>query len=320
MIKRFSILLLCLFGFLVIQAQELFIHNTPASVLPKDAFTIRTTSGIYGEDGLVRFRQAMRIAYGISSTWRVSLEGSFSNHTHPGLVDELFSTGEEVDHSHHGHQHTVTESSVNPQHIHPFKFNGLVLQSQYRFFTHDGPNQHFRAATYQIASLNPTSHNFAEPNLLHRNSGFATGLIGTWLYKKFAASLKAGGIYALPYREKSRDRLFRSGKAMEYALSLGYLAYPHKYKSYKQLNINLYAEFMGSVYGQATIREGVANFPSNAREETIRGAYLDFRPGLQFILGSKFRIDMSTALPFIGRSLTTEYPRFQLNLQYLFFR
>ncbi|MEM6271378.1 MAG: hypothetical protein AAF998_18225 [Bacteroidota bacterium] len=299
-------------------AQELFIHNNPASVLPRDAIAVRTISGLYKEDGYLRFRQGLRVGFGILSAWQMAVEVSFSNHNHPGLISELFGDGT-VDHSHHNHG--SGEGDINEEHLHPFQLNGITLSSQYRFFTSDGPNRHLRAATYQVLSTNFTTHNFAEPNLQHRTAGATVGLIGTWLRNKFAASLRLGGIYSLASHEKETGRAFKPGNALEYALSLGYLAFPTRYKSYQQLNINFYAEFMGRWFrrGLARDTDGIWYYIENS-PETDPGRYLEFRPGLQFILNSRMRADFSTALPFLGRSYTMDYPQFQLNLQYLFFR
>jgi len=296
------------------QAQELFIQNEPASVLPKSSIAFRSIHQFYTEDGVLRSRQALRITRGMTAKWEIGLEAGISNHNHPNLVSELYTDGDlDHDHSHHG------GGEVNAEHVHPSTFTGFNLYSQYRFYTQDGPNEHLRAAAYGMLSSNRTTHHYAEPNLLHRNAGASAGLILTWLKDKFAASGRLGGIVPFGYSPKDSDRYFRSGNAMDYALSLGYLLYPRKYKGYQQTNVNLYLEFMGRAFQQARIRDEIRWYPALNSDETHPGAYLDVNPGIQLILDSRFRIDFSTAFPLINRSMAMDYPQFHLALQYLYF-
>lgn len=313
--KKLLSLLLLLSICLPAAAQELFIMNEPASVLPKDGLALRSISHFYKEDGFTRFRQSFRFTYGISAKWELGMEFGGSNHNHPGLVSELFADGD-LDHQ---HGPVDPDGGVVEEHNHPFKITGALIYSQYRFWTSDGPNTHLRAATYQIFSSNWTSHNFAEPNLYHRNAGFGGGFIFTWLRKRFAASARLGGIAPLGYYERDTERYFRSGNAVDYSLSLGYLTFPRKYKDYDNVNINLYAEFMGKWFQSAWLRDDYRWYPTTTFSETDTGAYLDVRPGIQAIFKSRFRVETAVALPFLGRSLSMEYPQVQINLQYLFF-
>lgn len=308
-----------LIGFLLLlmsfsgMSQELFIHNEPASVLPKSSLAFRSIHQFYKEDGLLRSRQALRVTRGMTAKWELGIEAGLSNHNHPNLVSELYDDGDlDHDHDHGG-------DNVNVEHIHPTSFTGFTLYSQYRFFTDDGPNQHLRAAVYGILSTNRTTHNYAEPNLYHRNAGLSSGLILTWLKKRFAASGRLGGIVPFGFSPKENNRYFRSGNALGYSLSLGYLAYPRKYQSYKQVNINFYLELMGKAFQQARIRDEIRWYPALAEDETSPGGYLDINPGVQFILDSRFRIDISTGFPLISRSMAMDYPQFHLALQYLYF-
>lgn len=321
--RRISILVLVmLLGQASLSAQELFIHNAPASVLPKGAWTVRTMTNLYREDGYTRLWQGLEVMYGVSKSFEVGLTMGISNHNHPSLVSELFNE-DDPNHDHSGHQHGIggTDAATgNPEHVHPMQFTGARLYSQFKFLNLDGPNRHLRMASYHIISANRTAHNFSEPNLLHRNAGLGAGLIMTGLYKKAAASLRVGGILPFGYREKSPNRYFRSGRAIEYALSLGYLLYPRSYRSYRQLNLNLYMEFMGKVHTESVIYEGTTrHLPYRFPELTI-GRYLELRPGIQAILGSRYRLSLSTALPIWRRSWIMEYPQLQVNFLWLILR
>lgn len=283
-------------------------------------------SNFYREDDFNRYWQGLKVSYGLTHKFEIGITGGASNHNHPGLVSELFQNTD-PNHDHNSHNHNSgdpgadsTDQATNPEHQHRMEFTGLQLYTQYRFFNRDGPKRHFRIATYQTLSSNFTTHNFAEPNLLHRTAGIGGGLIFTGLYKQMAASARVGGILPFGFREKDSDRYFRSGNALDYALSLGYLLYPRSYKGYDQLNINLYAEFMGKWYGAATIYEGsVFRYPWKY-PSLNRNTYLEARPGIQFIFKSKVRVGVSTALPVFSRSYAMEYPQIQLNVLWLILR
>jgi len=313
------------------KAQELFLHNQPASVLPSGAFALKSMTNWYPQDGESRVWQGMKLGYGVTSKFELGLTAGFSNHNHPALVSDLFinSDPDDLDHDHsahghsgHGHFADSEEEAAEDkdEYSHPYAFNGFQLYAQYRFFNRDGPKRHFRMAGYGIASSNFTTHNFSEPNLLHRTGGFGAGVITTGLYNRMALSLKLGGILPLGYREADTDRYFRAGNALDYSLSFGYLLYPAKYKSYNQLNINLYTEFMGNWHGAAKITEAGAPRASWFFPATDENAYLEARPGIQFIFRSKVRLGLSGAFPLISRSYAMEYPQVQLNIFWLILR
>ena len=309
--------LLCLCVVQALPAQELFPLNKPASVLPKDGLAIQWASHFYEEDGYLRYMQRVQFAYGMTSRWELALAFNGSNHNHPQLVSELFDADSD---GHAGHNHgSDPDGGFNQEHRHPFKLNGAFVRSQYRFWTSDGPNTHLRAAGYGIFSSNWTSHHFSEPNLLHRNAGVGFGGIFTWLRKRLAVSGRLGAVLPFGYTERDSQRYFKSGNAMDYALSVGYLALPRKYKSYDNVNLNFYLEFMGKWHQAARMRDAYRWYPTSTFRETANGTDLDIRPGIQAIFASKLRLEVSTALPFLGRSQTMEYPQVQVNLQILCF-
>lgn len=298
--------------------QELFIHNKPASVLPGGSWVLQSVSHFYKEDGFLRNYEGLSVGHGINRFWELTLSAGISNHNHPVLVSELFRE-EDPNHDHNGHNHgtTGTDGAPNLEHNHPYRFTGLRLYSQFKFLNIDGPNRHFRMAAYQVISGNRTTHNFAEPNLMHRNAGLGAGFIATGLWKRTAVSLRSGFVMPFGFKEKNSNRYFRSGNALDYALSVGYLVYPKKYTNYKQLNINFYLEFMGKIHGEARIKEGNRLYYSGNYPELRKGSYLEARPGIQFILQSRVRLGLSSALPLLGRTETMEYPQFQVNALWL---
>jgi hypothetical protein len=67
------------------------------------------------------------------------------------------------------------------------------------------------------------------------------------------------------------ERLYRS---VNYSLSAGYLLLPREYKSYDQLNMNIYAELLG----QRTLDR--------------KTFYLDLAPSVQFIFNSNSKLNL----------------------------
>ena len=80
-------------------------------------------------------------------------------------------------------------------------------------------------------------------------------MIATYLNHKFAASVNVS--YIMPYKFQQFDSniVINYANAITYSLSFGYLLLPRTYTTYKQVNINLYIEFMGEDYGAASIQQ-----------------------------------------------------------------
>ncbi len=127
--------------------------------------------------------------------------------------------------------------------------------------------------------------------------------------------------YILPaaYNEKLTNISIQHGKAINYTFSAGYLLLPFKNKSYKQTNLNLYAEFIGKKYEGAIIKK--ANNPilieSAASLEKVN--YIELRPGFQLIFRSNFRIDITSSFAVYNKSYARFYPAFYFNIQRYFF-
>ncbi|HEU4716785.1 MAG TPA: hypothetical protein VFU15_03085, partial [Bacteroidia bacterium] len=109
------------------------------------------------------------------------------------------------------------------------------------------------------------------------------------------------------------------GNAFNYCLSIGFLAYPYRYKSYKDVNINLYAEFYGKDYQAAKIYSDGQVIPVSGAPTLDGGNYVEARPAIQFIFKSNFRVDLCYGMKMIGRSYVNTYPLYMFNIQYYFF-
>ena len=116
------------------------------------------------------------------------------------------------------------------------------------------------------------------------------------------------------------------GKAITYSLSFGYLLLPQTYRSYKQTNINLYAEFLGKSYGSGKVFLENIGAPGSSYQITGPAVqvfeahnYVEFHPGLQAIFNSNLRVDISAGFPLLNQSYTRFYPVYTLGVQRYFF-
>jgi hypothetical protein len=292
------------------RAQELFPNAEPASNVPKGVLRIKLENEIFTEITQLRLQQGYSFIYGFSA--KISLEQalSFSNHHDLSLPYNFIYYNPATD----GLQ---TNGYVYGQ-PHPFWFENYSAKLKYRFLCLDSYQEHFRMAAYlQLAGGNEP-HLEAEPDLVGDNSGAGTGLIATYLIHKFAASFTVG--YIIPYQFQQVDSSIsiKYSNAINYSLSFGYLLLPRTYKNYKQVNINLYMEFMGEAYGAAFIsKKGEAVFTGYA-PSLAKGSYLEARPGVQFIFASNTTISFSPAYPLIHHSYTKLYPVYYVYLQHDF--
>ena len=306
-----------------IAAQELYPTTQPASTLPKNALGIRVFDEAYKEGGLMRNITGLRVMYGVSPKLTFMLTGVCSDYHGKNLP---------LDFIQHNHSGTGNEASTNtPQQglPYPYIFVGTNLYAQWRFFSSDGQNSHFRMAAYgEAAYIRVPSHD-AEPDLSVHTSGIGVGVKGTYLKNHFAATLITGFITPFTYNGTSYDiyggqypTTIRYGNAVNYGLSLGYLLYPRHYTNYNQLNWNIYLEFSGKSYSAAKVYEQdgiVTNYLPINTPLLNAGTNLDAAPGLQCIIRSNTRVDFSVAFPVVSKTYTHLYPFYLLGIQRYFY-
>jgi hypothetical protein len=314
----YRIVLVCLLPF-VAQAQELYILNEPASNIPKGALGVRLIHMHYPNEqpnSTDRFRlmHALRLAYGISGRWMLWVQPAFSNHHSLELPPDL------INHYHIGTQ-TVFYSS-NPQQVvpYPYRYAGTHFYTKYLFLKHDERNDHFRAAIYAEYSTANNPHEEAEANLYDDTGGWGAGLVITKLYHRWALSYTTGVIVPRPYEGISGGLPTRMeyGAAWKYNLSLGYLLAPRVYRDYHQNNINLYVELMGKQYPAARIIQEGERIPASS-ELHIGQYYWEVYAGVQKIVNSNTRIEITIGAPLYRRSYIHNYPVVQIQLQHYFF-
>jgi hypothetical protein len=180
------------------------------------------------------------------------------------------------------------------------QFEGGSIYAKWRFLTIDDVHKHFRMAAFSKYSLikNETSlttidgqHTEVTPNgniIVHdiyhttvnyenelegSNSGFAAGLVATQLLNKFAISGGLNYSYRLNNTNTVKEFIV-PWQFANYNLSMGYLVHPTNYQNYKQTNINLYFELLGT----------------NGLDKNMYA--LDLAPSIQFIFNSTSRLNI----------------------------
>lgn len=308
---RFLIAFLFL-SVVISQAQELFPHVDPASNIPKGVFGIRVFNEGYNEVSEFKSLQSVRFMLGLSSKWMLTQSFNFSNHHVRTFPSDFIKNDGNIGYHTHG---------VKKGNKYPYQLSNLTFNIKYRFLSIDAEKEHFRMAAYLEMATGNQAHDEAEPSLMGDNNGVAFGLIATKLRKRFAISGALGGILPQKYyfQENDSSMNVKYGNALTYSLSMGLLCLPLKYKDYKQTNVNIYAEFIGKAYQGVFILNNEKEISVAGIPALEKGNYVEFRPAVQFIFHSNFRMDFSMGMPFIGRSYVRTYPVYFITLQRYFY-
>lgn len=286
----------------------------PASNVPRGVWGVRFFDESYNEVGYRRDLAGLKVMYGLTPRLTLIATGTVSNHHNKTLPPEF-------------PDHNTPQIGVH----HPYRFNGIDLYAKYRFLSMDGEHSHFRVALYGECSELKVAHDEAEPTLLDDNSGVGGGLIATLLYHHFAASFTGGFIHPFIYKGTVPDELaglpglpatITYGNGYNGSFSLGYLLHPAEYTSYRQMNWNIYCEFLGKQYDAMMMQVGNVyyNIPqytlyTRSNKALQAAKYLEVYPGVQAIVRSNTRLDLSVGLPVVGRSYVHYYPVFALAAQ-----
>lgn len=256
---------------------------------------------------------ALRFMYGITPKLTLIGTASASNH-HTKKFPFAYSNN----FVYHHHPVSYQNSSVSNK-PNPFLMEGFSVYAKYRIISKDADHSHLRCALYGEFSGSFVAHREAEPLLMGGTPGAGAGLIITKLSKKLALSATAGYIHPFKYKEPDSLLTFRAGNALVYTASLGYLLFPAKYKSYKDLNINLYVECMNKIFGNASYAHHGLIVNTDFYPVLMAGQYSEVRPAIQCIINSNTRIDLSVSLPVYQRIALRAYPVYMLNIQRYFY-
>ncbi len=276
---------------MTVQAQELFVATEPASNMPKNSIALRTTAKLMNMSGAgdSRYRTETAVMLGLSKNLMV----------HAGVEAGNAFTGK-------------------------LRLEGGSLYAKYRFLSKDEVHSHFRMAAFAKLALsgNPVvyqtnykyyidhgngpeehigakGHIAGDIDLDGNNSGWQTGVVATQLLHKFAVSASAGYIRSMA---NAGGRLLpqQPRYGFTWTTSAGYLLLPREYTSYKQVNVNLYAELLGTALGQG------------------KGHYMDFAPAVQLIFNSILRVDVGANFYIAGKVHRMTDQQYLLRVEYNF--
>jgi hypothetical protein len=259
--------LLPLFFATVVKSQELFVFTEPASTLPAKSISIRLTNWLI-RDTLTNqtdYHLMPEIIWGITKNLELNFQGFFSNRSRP------------------------------------FSLEGGSIYSQYRFFSKDGLNQHFRMAAFARLSSNNGNVFHEEIEINGHNSGYELGIIATRLLHKYALSATSGFEHAFDNGRGNRLPSTYGRNAISYTLSMGHLLLPKEYQNYKQVNVNGMVEFLGQTL------------------LLTHRSLLDLAPSAQFIFNSQTRIDIGYKKQLYSQTRRIASDGLLIRLQHTFF-
>ncbi len=246
-------------------AQELYVNTEPASNMAAHSLGIRLENqGYFNPE--YKDRSTLEVMYGASRM--LMIHGS-------AYVSDLYQ----------GSQH----------------FEGGSAYAKFRFLSVDSVQKHFRGAFFAKVSVinNPVVNQ--EISLEGDNSGLQSGVIFTQLLHKLAFSGSVSYLHDWNNTDGNTIPLRNASNAIAYTLSSGYLLLPKAYNSYKQTNVNIYAELLGKVnpgYGQS---------------------YLDAAPTVQLIFNTLLRVDFSYRLPLYNNMIRNTQNMYLVRLEYSIF-
>lgn len=302
--------------------QELYPLNEPASTMPKGVAGVRISTETFKEVSRARNLYALRLMYGITPRLTVFTNLSISNHHDRKLPKDL------ITHTHlpNGQTNYYTHN-IQRGVKYPYLFNGVHVLAKYRFLSIDKKNEHFRMALVGEWSSVQVAHDEAEPTLMDDTGGYGGGFIATYLKKRFAMSFTYGFIKPNSYFEKQVDftggpdlpTKIYYGDGQKFNLSLGYLVYPKHYTSYDNPNWNLYLEFQGKQYDAARVIQNGSSMQTQAVALTD-GYYWEVHPGIQRIVNSNFRMDLTVGFSIMSHSYVRFTPVWMFGVQRYFYR
>lgn len=228
-----------------VAGQELYVYSEPASNMPGKSISLKL-GAMYGKDLHTKRtlqRYMPEIMFGLNKNLMVHTSFTFSN-----------------------------------MHQQAFIYESARLYAKWRFLSNDEIHKHFRMAAFGAVSNSRNHLDHNEINLAGGDqSGIQAGLIATQLWNKLAVS---GTVSLNEIIDKERSKKLSPAQfafsAINYSVSAGYLVLPKEYTSYKQTNLNLYFEILGS---------------KNLNWTTDK-YYIDFAPALQLIFNSNSKLNL----------------------------
>ncbi|OOQ60604.1 hypothetical protein [Mucilaginibacter pedocola] len=248
----------------VVRAQELYVNTEPASNMAAHSLGVRVENQFFTTPEF-KNRTTLELMYGASGKLMVHASGYLSN---------FYQTSQRLE--------------------------GGSVYAKYRFYSVDSVQSHFRGAFFGKAAISRNPFNTQEIALEGDNSGVQGGVIFTKLIHKLAISGSASYLRGFDNSGNAMP-IMGAKNAVAYSLSAGYLLFPKRYTSYKQVNMNVYAELLGK------------SNPGYAQ------SYLDVAPAVQFIFNSVCRLDFSYRAPLYNSMDRFSKNMYLVRFEYNFF-
>ena len=267
---KFLILLAACCSSLLLHAQELFPFTEPASNMPSHSLSAKGTAMFEKNAHTNQYvqRYAPELMFGLNKKWMVHVGGSFSNMYSPNVRGE-----------------------------------SVRLYAKYRFLSDDAVHKHFRMAAFVLGSYSRDPLHYDELNLFGDQSGIQGGMIATQLLNKLAVSGTASFIEMLDgERWKKEFQNAFAWQAVNYSFSAGYLLFPLQYTSYKQTNVNLYTEVLGS----------------RNLGKSVGAYFIDVAPAIQAIFSSTAKLSFGYRFQVAGDMTRMANRSFMISYEHIF--
>lgn len=258
-------------------AQELYVFSEPASNPPARSISTKYTGKFLRSDHTDRTEQRhmAEAMLGLSKEWM--LRGS-------ATLSDMYSKN--------------------------LRWESAKLYTKYRFFSNDEVHRHFRMAAFAEAAYSRNEMAFDELSLDGDNSGVQGGVVLTQLWDKLAVSGTFG--YLHTFQKSSPGKLVHPDlhgmpvfekfpkQAFNYSISAGFLLFPVHYTSYRQTNVNLYAELLAQ------------------KSLDSRYYYYDLAPAVQFIFNSTAKLNAGYRFQLNSNMYRMSENRLQVSFEYVF--
>ena len=219
--KIYIILIIIVFDYGFLSAQELYVLNEPASNIPAKSLNLKYGGKFVKEsyDGHQHWgtRHMLESSMGLSKSLMIRPSATFSN------MYKIY-----------------PDRQLN--------FESVGIYAKWRWLSIDDVHKHFRAAAFLKGIYSTNDLLYDELTGEGDQSAVQAGLIFTQLVHKLAISSTLTWNEVLDeerWLKYAGPRNF-GYSSFNYALSAGYLLYPKQYSNYGQTNFNVYLEFIGS--------------------------------------------------------------------------
>jgi len=264
-VKRYVLLVLLMMPFIA-GAQELYVFSEPASNMPARSASFKLTARYPDSKYNDYFKQRYNpeVMMGLSKNWML--------HVGAGISDYYSSK---------------------------VRFESMKMYLKWRFLSNDEVHKHFRMAAFLEAAWSRNEFLYDEFSLDGDLSGFSTGIIATRLVNRMAVSGTFGFMKGITPTEIHHNMADHHPLNMwNYSLSAGYLVLPKEYNSYKQTNLNVYLELLGS--------QGAGHAHH----------YIDIAPAVQLIFNSTTKLNLGARFQLAGNMTRVGERTYQVSLEH----